>query len=713
MKAAVLLFSVTTLAASAGALVAGPPPAPEMCPFNGHVGNLHSLALSADGKRLVTGSLDCTVKLWDARDGTPIRTIAAVVDIRGLEVVFSPDSVCFAVLLPKVGIEIRRAATGALLRVLTDNLGVSRGVFSPDGASFLALDGSDRVKVWNLHTGEPAYTARAGLTYVGGAAFSPDGKWLAFSGIDVKEQGSAVEVWDRAMTVRSARFADPDLVGPVAFSPDGRSLAAGVLREKGYEIQLWDRQPPRLRQAFQLPRIGLGEISFSRDGDRILAAGSGRIVECGAGRDTVIRPLFRGEEPFWPATAASPAGLAAVHEEDGAVAVYQRSTGAPLYRLDNSLYGGSAVFASPRGDRFLVGGQDRFYRFAIAAWSAKTGAREIVHRGEPGICYDVCSDRRGALWAYSLGTGSAWLWWPGSGDKKEIAVGHTRVLKLALSTDGSQLMALAAPAEPGTGTHEEADLGPRSGCAVSVWDVATGKRTIEKIVAGVPWTAVQLRRDAGGFVVVQDRTARAWALAFDRFVPQDPVGFDGKIDRHALSETGHYLAVLQENGRVSVIDLRTQEVIRRGTIERPDGCRGVYVSADGVQVGVIDEAQQLHRWELAHDAWPLPSMSRVFNAVYRPDGTLLLVDAAGALRLLDSTDHPIATFQPLSRGAIDTWATYLPTGEYTAGPQAERCFRWVIGEQVLDAEPLKERFERPAAVAKKLGEHRRSEATPR
>ena len=42
--------------------------------FQGHTGGLSSVALSGDGKRVLTGSDDNTAILWDAASGKKIQT---------------------------------------------------------------------------------------------------------------------------------------------------------------------------------------------------------------------------------------------------------------------------------------------------------------------------------------------------------------------------------------------------------------------------------------------------------------------------------------------------------------------------------------------------------------------------------------------------------------------------------------------------------------
>ena len=43
-----------------------------MCTLAGHSKNVRSVAISADGKRVVSGSYDNTVKIWDVDTGTEV-----------------------------------------------------------------------------------------------------------------------------------------------------------------------------------------------------------------------------------------------------------------------------------------------------------------------------------------------------------------------------------------------------------------------------------------------------------------------------------------------------------------------------------------------------------------------------------------------------------------------------------------------------------------
>ena len=44
--------------------------------LSGHSGDVYSVALSADGKKIVSGSWDRTVKIWDTDSGEVIHTLS-------------------------------------------------------------------------------------------------------------------------------------------------------------------------------------------------------------------------------------------------------------------------------------------------------------------------------------------------------------------------------------------------------------------------------------------------------------------------------------------------------------------------------------------------------------------------------------------------------------------------------------------------------------
>lgn len=59
----------------------------------GHTASVNSVAFSPDSKTLVSGAHDNTVRLWDARTGSLLRTFDVKADV--YDVAFSPDGKMF------------------------------------------------------------------------------------------------------------------------------------------------------------------------------------------------------------------------------------------------------------------------------------------------------------------------------------------------------------------------------------------------------------------------------------------------------------------------------------------------------------------------------------------------------------------------------------------------------------------------------------------
>jgi hypothetical protein len=117
--------------------------------FLGHTNYVTSVAFSPDGQRLVSGSQDKTLKVWDAQTGRDALTL--------------------------------KGHTGWVWSV----------AFSPDGKRLVSGGDDDTLKLWDAQTGQHTLTLKGHTFAVTSVAFSPDGKRLV-SG----SQDKTLKVWD-------------------------------------------------------------------------------------------------------------------------------------------------------------------------------------------------------------------------------------------------------------------------------------------------------------------------------------------------------------------------------------------------------------------------------------------------------------------------------------------------------------------------------------
>jgi WD40 repeat protein len=196
----------------------------EILTLRGHTGRLRSVAFRPDGKQIVSGGKDPSLKVWDTDSGRELRTIKGNGSpVYG--VAFSPDGkrIVSGTSSAQKTIIVWDADSGREILPIRGHTGTVLCVtFSPDGKRIASGSDDKTVKVWDADSGRETRTLKAHASRVWGVAFSPDGKRIASASAD-----DTAMVWDalggqRLLTLKG--HTAPVL--SVAFSPDGKRLAS-------------------------------------------------------------------------------------------------------------------------------------------------------------------------------------------------------------------------------------------------------------------------------------------------------------------------------------------------------------------------------------------------------------------------------------------------------------------------------------------------------
>jgi WD40 repeat protein len=224
--------------------------------FRGHTDAIRAVAVNPDGRILAGGggSADPTIKLWSFPDGRCLSNLSGhTSEIWSLA--FSADGQILASGSTDHTIRLWHVPTGRCLHILAEHLHWVMSVAFGCQPDLLASAGFDRmIKFWNVHTGECLRTWQVGQS-ICSIAFSPDGDLLASGSIE-----RTVGLWDVATgECLQTLSGHTHFVWSVAFSPDGRLLASGSFDRT---IRLWDLDTGECLQVLAGHDNGVFSVAF-------------------------------------------------------------------------------------------------------------------------------------------------------------------------------------------------------------------------------------------------------------------------------------------------------------------------------------------------------------------------------------------------------------------------------------------------------------------
>lgn len=198
------------------------PPTDSVVVLQEQPASVRAVAFSPDGRYVATGSLDTTVKLWDAETGSLLATGRGHSDVVG-DTEFSPDGAVLASCGTDRTVRLWRASDLSPIGVLPGHASrVTTVAFSPDGSRLVTLADDDSLRIWSADAARQPWVLHGHTSYVYPVGFSPDGSYIASGGWD-----NVVRLWDRESLEQFAVLRGQAMpIINIAFSPDGRRLAS-------------------------------------------------------------------------------------------------------------------------------------------------------------------------------------------------------------------------------------------------------------------------------------------------------------------------------------------------------------------------------------------------------------------------------------------------------------------------------------------------------
>ncbi|MEO6037113.1 MAG: caspase family protein, partial [Saprospiraceae bacterium] len=569
--------------------------------------------------------------------------------------IYSPDGLMIATGAQDSTVILWDARNGTLLQRLSGHAGiVVSAVFSPDGKLLATLSIDKTVRIWEIAHGKLLRILETGGNLPNEVQFSPDGKILS-AVTDFGDQGISLWSVESGKKIR-------DLDGySLRFSLDGAWVCVfQVSVAHLYRSNQLDGKPVRELRATLPPSDGPMVIDaqggfFMPDSKGMLLnaiGGAPEVYDIETGR---LKLSLKGYALPVRSACFSPGGNKIVVSSKSDLLEWDLAEGILSRRLAGS-HGkiGNAQFA-PDGQTIITVTD----QYAGAIWDATSG-KEVKplapvegvfpiqrYTGILAVCPNGRYFVRGHSMAWDGGPPFLSAWSLSDAGRVDSLYYSTSADDAAFSPDG-KLLAVAA-----------------SG-SLLVWDFAA--RKWEKLV------------DNG------DRQYRSVAF------------YD---DTHLA--TGAY------HGEVEFWDLREKKMISRDSAAQYNAYNSdIACSPDGKWIAATTGIKSIGLWRCEQNKPPqfvrfLEGHDNGVSSVeFSPDSRLLLSASQDhTVRIWDlEKKTEIAKLIHLNR---DDWAITTPSGLFDASPGAMELMYFIVGDEVIELEQLKERYYEPGLLSKLLG----------
>jgi WD40 repeat protein len=415
---------------------------PEIFVQLGHVGSITSITFSFDGKYILTGSGDKTIKLWDAKTGREIKTLfghnegvtSIAISPDGRYIVSGSDDKTIRLWDFEIGKEI------GILRGHDDI--VTSVAISPNGRYIASGSYDKTIKIWDLISGVVLRTLRGHVNFVNSVTFSPSGRYLLSGGDDdyMKRTWSDVFIlWDvkTGEKVRSfkgnLRYGDVKYVG---FISDRYAYSCSDT------IRIWDLETGQEIKGLgsQETHSFLYSVAASPDGKYIIAGGTGKLFLWNVKSGELIK-TYSGNFGTINSVAFSQNSRNIIFGDmGGGIRIWDIMEDREINSFGRAVPSVFSVDFSPDNRFFISGSTDTTSKL----WNIKTGEMVKIFKGHKDWVLSTAFHPSGNYFLSSSGSFfdnikdmTIKLWDVREGKEIKTFIGHTGIVrKVVFSPDG-------------------------------------------------------------------------------------------------------------------------------------------------------------------------------------------------------------------------------------------------------------------------------------
>lgn len=215
--------------------------------------------------KIISGSADKTIKIWDALTGDFINTLGEHANTI-FRVCNSLDGQKIVSCGADEMIKIWNPETEKLIISFCTGAPVLDVIISHDNQLIVSGNDENEIKIWDASTGKIINTLKGHTNQVMSVCFSPDNQKIVSGSNDC-----TIKIWNVSTgKLLNTLRGHTDIITCVCFSPDGQRIVSGGLDNN---IKIWNASTGELINTFGKHMQGISSVCFSLDGQRIVSGG--------------------------------------------------------------------------------------------------------------------------------------------------------------------------------------------------------------------------------------------------------------------------------------------------------------------------------------------------------------------------------------------------------------------------------------------------------
>ncbi|KAF8812687.1 WD40 repeat-like protein [Phlegmacium glaucopus] len=629
----------------------------EGSPFTGHTDDVYSVAFSQDGQWIVSGSTDRTIRVWNARTGM----------MGGGPFIGHTGSV-YSVAFSQDGQHIVSGSDDRTIRVWNARTGEREGTpftghtdivcsvaFSQDGQRIVSGSADMTVCVWNSRTGVMEGRPFTGHTRsVESVAFSRDGQWIVSGSAD-----RTIRVWNATTGVMEGRpfTGHTDYVRSVAFSQDGQWIISG---SDDRTICVWNARTGVMEgRPFTGHTSWVRAVAFSQDGQRIVSGSNDNTIRLWNATTRVMAGSpFIGHTGDVNSIALSQDGQWIVSGlADRSICVWNATTGVMEGRPFTGHTQSVESVAFSRDGQWIVSGSADM---TICVWNATMGVME----GRPFIGHtdsvrSVAFSQDGQ-WIVSGSDDRTICVWNATTGVMEGRpfIGHRdQVCSVAFSQDGQWIV---------SGSFDR---------TICVWNARTGVMERSPLTGHIRSVRSVAFSQDGQWIVSgsADRTICVWNARTGVMEGSPLTEHTGSVHSVAFSQDGQWIVSGSTDSTICVWNARTRVMEGRPLHGHTDWIISVAFSQDGHQIVSCSEDGTIRLWNTMRRETAIAEETG-FNDQSTINSEGWICGSEDELLLWIPDIHRLSLHRPSNTRVIGGHETSLDISRFVHGPKWATCF---------------------------------------